>query len=470
MKKRGIGILLSVLCSSVFLGGCSVLPFEEKSFYSKEGPRAVDAKPEVTAAPTPKPSKAPEKKTEKEKESENLDEEGKKILARADKMAAQYNYDKAIKYLKEQPEYENTKAFQKAVTEYENTRATCVEYPLEEVTHVFFHTLIVDTSKAFDGDSDEAGYNQMMTTVSEFNKIIQSMYDKGYVLVSPHDMAKVNEDGTMSRGEIMLPPGKKAFVLSQDDVSYYHYMDGDGFASRMVLDKNGNVKCEYKEDDGSVSVGDYDMVPLLDSFVKKHPDFSYRGRKGILAMTGYNGVFGYRTDSAYKTRKNLQDNQKEFLENNPDFNFDEEVKDAKKIAEALKKSGWEFASHTWGHKNATESSVEELQADNEKWEKNVAPILGKTDMIIFAFGADIGNWENYSMDNPKFAYYKSRGYNYYCNVDSNQYWIQITDEYFRQGRRNLDGYRMYYNPDMVSDLFDVSEVWDSSRPTPVPEM
>lgn len=470
MKKRGLGILLSVLCSSVFLGGCSVLPFEEKSFYSKEGPRAVDAKPEVTATPTPKPSKVPEKKTEKEKESENLDEEGKKILARADKMAAQYNYDKAIKYLKEQPEYENTKAFQKAVTEYENTRATCVEYPLEEVTHVFFHTLIVDTSKAFDGDSDEAGYNQMMTTVSEFNKIIQSMYDKGYVLVSPHDMAKVNEDGTMSRGKIMLPPGKKAFVLSQDDVSYYHYMDGDGFASRMVLDKNGNVKCEYKEDDGSVSVGDYDMVPLLDSFVKKHPDFSYRGRKGILAMTGYNGVFGYRTDSAYKTGKNLQDNQKEFLENNPDFNFDEEVKDAKKIAEALKKSGWEFASHTWGHKNATESSVEELQADNEKWEKNVAPILGKTDMIIFAFGADIGNWENYSMDNPKFAYYKSRGYNYYCNVDSNQYWIQITDEYFRQGRRNLDGYRMYYNPDMVSDLFDVSEVWDSSRPTPVPEM
>ncbi len=470
MKKRGIGILLSVLCASVFLGGCSVLPFEEKSFYSKEGPRAVDAKPKVTATPTPEPSKAPEKKTEKEKESENLDEEGKKILARADKMAAQYNYDKAIKYLKEQPEYENTKAFQKAVTEYENTKATCVEYPLEEVTHVFFHTLIVDTSKAFDGDSDEAGYNQMMTTVSEFNKIMQSMYDKGYVLVSPHDMAKVNEDGTMSRGKIMLPPGKKAFVLSQDDVSYYHYMDGDGFASRMVLDKNGNVKCEYKEDDGSVSVGDYDMVPLLDSFVKKHPDFSYRGRKGILAMTGYNGVFGYRTDSAYKTGKNLQDNQKEFLENNPDFNFDEEVKDAKKIAEALKKSGWEFASHTWGHKNATESSAEELETDNEKWEKNVAPILGKTDMIIFAFGADIGNWENYSMDNPKFAYYKSRGYNYYCNVDSNQYWVQITDEYFRQGRRNLDGYRMYYNPDMVSDLFDVSEVWDSSRPTPVPEM
>ena len=74
------------------------------------------------------------------------------------------------------------------------------------------------------------------------------------------------------------------------------------------------------------------------------------------------------------------------------------------------------------------------------------------------------------MDNPKFAYYKSRGYNYFCNVDSSQYWVQITDSYVRQGRRNLDGYRMYYNPEMLSDLFDAKEVFDPARPTPVPEM
>ena len=83
-----------------------------------------------------------------------------------------------------------------------------MEYPLENITHVFFHSLIVNTSLAFDGDSDEAGYNQMMTTVSEFKKMLQIMYDKGYVLVSPHDMAVINDDGTMSRGKIMLPEGK----------------------------------------------------------------------------------------------------------------------------------------------------------------------------------------------------------------------------------------------------------------------
>ena len=391
-------------------------------------------------------------------------------LAKADFLAQQYNYDKAIDLLKNDPDYGSSQKMQNAVKKYEETKATCTAWPLEEVTHVFYHILIKDTSKAFDGDYKEADYNQVMTTVSEFNKIIQIMYDKGYVLVSPHDMATVNDDGTMSRGKIMVPEGKIPFVLSQDDVSYYHYMDGDGCASKLILDENGEVKNEYVEADGSVSVGDYDLVPLLDTFIKEHPDFSYHGRKGILAMTGYNGVLGYRTDIAYKTGENLQDDQKKFLEDNPDFDYDQDVADATKVADAMKAEGWEFASHTWGHMNATERSAEDLKTDDQKWKSYVAPILGDTDMIIFAFGADIGDWSGYSSDNPKFQYYKSAGYDYFCNVDSSQYFVQITDQYFRQGRRNLDGYRMYYNPEMLSDLFDVADVWDSSRPTPVPQM
>ena len=38
----------------------------------------------------------------------------------------------------------------------------------------------------------------------------------------------------------------------------------------------------------------------------------------------------------------------------------------------------------------------------------------------------------------------------------------------RQARRNLDGYRMYYNPEMLTDLFDVEKAWDPKRPSSVP--
>lgn len=466
-------LLLAV--AAILMSGCALLPFsDDNPFSSKENKEDNKEVAKLEEDSKEKQDKNEDKKdSTKEKTEEETQEEQDKdvsVIEQADLLAAMYDYDGAIKLLREQSDYASNTQLQEAVSGYEATKATCVEYPLEEITHVFYHTLIKDTSKAFDGDSKEAGYNQVMTTIEEFNKITQSMYDKGYVLVSLHDMATVNEDGTMTRGKILLPPDKKPFVLSQDDVSYYHYMDGDGMASRLVIDENGDVKAEYIEDDGSVSVGDYDMVPLLDTFIDKHPDFSYHGRKGILAMTGYNGVLGYRTDIAYKTRENLSEDQQKFLDKNPDFDYDQEVKEAKKVAEAMKADGWEFASHTWGHRNAETDSAEKLQEDNEKWENYVAPILGKTDVIVFAFGADIGNWEDYTAENPKYAYYKSRGYNYYCNVDSSKYWVQITDSYLRQGRRNLDGYRMYYNPEMLSDLFDAQEVFDSSRPTPVPPM
>ena len=358
---------------------------------------------------------------------------------------------------------------QNAVKKYEETKATCTAWPLEEVTHVFYHILIKDTSKAFDGDYKEADYNQVMTTIDEFNKITQTMYEKGYVMVSIKDMAKVDENGNITEGEILLPPGKTPFVLSQDDVCYYHYMDGDGFATKLVLDEEGKIRNEYVEDDGSVSVGDYDMVPLIDRFVEQHPDFSYRGARGIVALTGYNGILGYRTDESYETRPaDLDANKVQWLEEHPDFSLEKERTAAKKVADAMKAEGWEFASHTWGHQNVGQISLEKLQSDTEKFKKNVDPLIGGTDIIIFAFGTDLTNAADYSGD--KFEYLKGQGYNYYCNVDSSQYFVQIRDRYFRQGRRNLDGYRMYYNPELLEDLFNAKEVFDSARPTPVPPM
>lgn len=38
--------------------------------------------------------------------------------------------------------------------------------------------------------------------------------------------------------------------------------------------------------------------------------------------------------------------------------------------------------------------LKDLETDDKKWKAYVAPILGDTDMVIFAFGADIGDWED----------------------------------------------------------------------------
>ena len=393
--------------------------------------------------------------------------------AAANRMAAQYDYDGAIELLKSQPDYDRNDRYKSLVATYEGTKASCTPYPVDQVTHVFFHSLVYDTAKAFDGDPTEAGYNQVMTTVKEFNSIMQQMYNRGYVMVSLHDMVGFDEAGNLSKKEILLPPGKTPFVLSQDDVSYYHYMDGDGFPQKLVVTEDGKVKNSYTEDDGSVSIGDYDMVPIVDTFVEQHPDFSYHGHKGILALTGYEGVLGYRTDEVYKTRQadRITDFQRIFFEQNPDFDFDREVEEAKKVADAMKAEGWEFASHTWGHINPRTYSLEALERDSNRWRDWVVPIVGETDVLIFAFGADIGDWQPYTMSNEYYAHYKAMGFRIFCNVDaSEKCWVQIGPDYLRQARRNLDGYRMYYTPELISDLFDVEQAWDDSRHTPVPPM
>ena len=406
---------------------------------------------------------------EAEDNPDGLSREDRALYRNAKHYAAQYDYDKAIEMLQSSDAYQTSERFQHAVKVYQKKKDSCVSWPLDQVTHVFYHTLIKDTSKAFDGDYKSGDYDQVMTTIDEFNQITQSMYDKGYVMVSIYDMATADENGNMNAGEILLPPGKVPFVLSQDDVCYYHYMDGDGFAAKLVVDDDGKIRNEYIEDDGSVSVGDYDMVPLIDRFVEEHPDFSYRGAKGIVALTGYNGILGYRTDSSYETRPDDLDADKvKWLDEHPDFDLNTEREEAAKVAQAMKDEGWLFASHTWGHQNVSQISLEKLQADTQKFKENVDPLIGGTDIIIFAFGADLTSVEDYSGE--KFEYLKSQGYNYYCNVESSQYFVQIRSNYFRQGRRNLDGYRMYYNPELLSDLFDAQEVFDPSRPVPVPAM
>lgn len=398
-----------------------------------------------------------------------LSEEDKQIYRQAKHYAQQYDYDQAISLLKSSSVYDTNENFQKAASIYQKKKDSCVSWPLDQVTHIFYHSLIVDTARAFDGDYKQGDYDQVMTTMDEFNKITQAMYDKGYVMVSIYDMARVDENGNMTEGEILLPPGKIPFVLSQDDVCYYHYMDGDGFASRLIVDEEGKVRNEYVEEDGSVSVGDYDVVPLIDRFVEQHPDFSYRGAKGIVALTGYNGILGYRSDSSYETRPaDLDANKVQWLDEHPEFDIEKEKEGAARVAQAMKDEGWLFASHTWGHLNVGEISLERLQADTQRFKENVDPLIGGTDIIIFAFGTDLTQAEDYSGE--KFDYLKSQGYNYYCNVDSRQYFVQIRDNYFRQGRRNVDGYRMYYNPELLTDLFDATAVFDPARPVPVPKM
>ncbi len=388
-----------------------------------------------------------------------------KLLAETQVIAAGYDYDRAIEML-QSSEFASDPSVTEAISAYEAARASLVPAKIGEVTHVFFHSLVMDNSKAFDGDGDSAGYNQVMTTAGEFAKILQIMYEKGYVLVRMHDLAyeTTDENGmtVMKPGTILLPEGKKPFVMSQDDVCYYPYMSDDGFATRMIVGEDGKPTCEMKIDQDTTLVGSYDLVPLLEDFIQEHPDFSYKGARAVIAFTGYEGILGYRTSDKYADSET----------------YEQDCREAARVAQCLKDNGWELASHSWGHLKMGEIDMERFCTDTDKWEKQVDSLIGPIDIILYPFGDDINDWHPYTFENQKFSYLYNAGFRYFCNVDSNEHWIQIGDNYLRQGRRNLDGYRMWKDITAESegrerkleDLFHAEDVFDPDRPTPVPEM
>ena len=107
------------------------------------------------------------------------------------------------------------------------------------VEHLFFHPVVAYPELAFDGDAQANGIDDYMVTADEYRKILQSVYDKGYVLVDIGDVwsETTGEDGTpkMVRNTLYLPEGKKPLVLSYDDTNYYEYMLANGFTYKLVI-------------------------------------------------------------------------------------------------------------------------------------------------------------------------------------------------------------------------------------------
>ncbi|MGI6042242.1 MAG: hypothetical protein ACOYBH_08500 [Candidatus Alectryocaccobium sp.] len=253
-------------------------------------------------------------------------------------------------------------------------------------------------------------------SVEEFKEALQNLYNDGYCLVDIYDIAEKDENGNMIYNEeIDFPENKKPLILSERNVSYPSDAREAGVVDKMVLDGD-DILCQYTDATGQIHTGDYDIVPIVESFIEEHPDFSYNGARGILSVSGSDGVLGYRTADSVQ-----------------------ESQSAQKVAEALKKKGWRFASCGYDQDISYGSEYSIFEDDVNKWKENVGSIVGSSDIIIFPKQTDIGSWRHYSDDNRKYALLKEQGFSYYfINDKTAPYMIQSDDAYFRQTIYEID--------------------------------
>ena len=389
------GIILAVLVVVLVIASSAAWHFLSPSGDAKKNPKDNNLTASSDAKNTENISAG---ETESETGSETKTEGTSDPIAEARLLAAGYDYDGAIDLLKSVDSYESNTEIMAAIQEFETTKASCVAVDVTTVPHIFYHSLLNDTTRAFDvsvlGQSQVDGMNAWMTTVEEFDKITQTMYDNGYVFVRLRDLVTetTDENGNVTfapNQNLMLPPDKKAVVLSVDDLSYYHSYQKAGYPDKLILDENGDVKCHYVTADGTEEVGDFDVVPRLNTFLKEHPDGAYKGARGLILLTEVTRS-SVIVPTPIMTKEHLQ-KIRQMAGRASDFNRQTEIQEATVIANALKEEGWEFASHTWGHLSVTDKTVDELKADNEKWVANVQNIVGAVDTIIFAHGNDIGD-------------------------------------------------------------------------------
>ncbi|MEI6480042.1 MAG: hypothetical protein WCO12_00780 [bacterium] len=310
------------------------------------------------------------------------------------------------------------------------------------IYHIFFHSLIVYPELAFNGNKNQGLYENYMITRDEFNKILPELYKNNFVLIDINSIYKINKDGTVVRKPIYIPKGKKPLIISIDDLSYYRGMQGHGFANKLVLDENGNVATEVITPKGeTVVTHDGDVVPILDAFVADHPDFSMGGAKGTIALTGYEGVLGYRTE-ATTSKSYLQD-----------------IQSAKNIIDKLKSTGWSFASHSYSHDQSFINktiSLENLKKDSERWDREVKPLVGDTNIFIGPFG------QVFSQGDPRRAYLVSKGFKVLCGVGVNPY-LRYFSDYVAMDRADIDGYRFSHTANLLKTYFDPKVTVDSRK-------
>ena len=307
-----------------------------------------------------------------------------------------------------------------------------------DLINIFFHPLVNRPEIAFTG-SQKAGFLNWFVTVDEFKKVLTELYTGGYVLIDINEVYDVSYVGGVKKvtgKRLLVPEGKKPMVLSIDDLSYHKYMRDNGIVHKLVIDGNGKIAAWTDNENGGELSYDEDIVTILEDFIEEHPDFSLQGAKGIIALTGYEGVLGYQTQ--YRSAPGLSN----------------EVEGAAAVVNKLKERGWRFASHSYTHWNLRQRSMEHFMRCTNYWDKEVRPIVGDTDLFIYPFGAGLESQEE------KHRVLRDRNFNLFFGVGSGIGYRERGD-YIYFSRKNIDGvyFRTFRN--RRDALFNVENVIDN---------
>ena len=109
--------------------------------------------------------------------------------------------------------------------------------------------------------------------------------------------------------------------------------------------------------------------------------------------------------------------------------------------------------------NVASGAAKRVQEDLGRWNAEIAPLLGGTNVLVYAKNSDL---EAYSGE--KFDALTQAGFRFFLGMCNNhESWLQMNSTYIRQGRILVNGANLANNTYFYTGLFDPTTLEDPSR-------
>lgn len=308
---------------------------------------------------------------------------------------------------------------------------------LPDIHILSFNTLMAFPDKALNPKNKlSAKFDEEKITPNEFEKILQYLYLKNYCLINILDIINLN-NLSINPTPSNFPSNKTPLVLTFENVSYKSNYQNHGEVDKIIIDHKG----EFATYTTKKSIQDriqYDneFLVILEDFVDRFPDFSFNGAKGLICLSGENGILGYNT-------------------NTKSANSKYEIERATEVVTLLKRRGWSFGSNNYKYIIDTNKSEIEFKKELLLWQNEVASIVGETTI----YSCPKGQLDTSKLDELKDNRYRIILYNSFNDTPQN------TNNLLLLPTKKINGNSLRNNVNDLDKYFDCKSVYDSENRT-----
>lgn len=283
-----------------------------------------------------------------------------KYINNSDYVSANNLLVTAYKYFKDDNTINHLISLNNKLLSQHNT--TTYTGPIE---HLNFQTLIAFPEKTFNQSNINPTIEEEKLTTSEFSAILEELYRNNYILVDIFDI--INTDN-LSQKKLTLPKNKKPIIFSFDNVTYRSNYQNLGAIDKIILDRNNNLATYTTKKSIQDRIQyDNEFIVILEKFINAHPDFSHNNARGIIFLTGENGILGYNT-----------------CHKNASYKY--EAKRASEVIKKLKNNGWRFGCNSYTYSADNTKTELDFAKEISLWNKELKSIIGETTLYSHPYG------------------------------------------------------------------------------------